>query len=89
MNSIALVVLMIATVCCVGAGAGARADEPATRPFDGARWNVSTGNLSVTFIQASPIGAHPRPDYLEPPPSVESQRVLKAKGLVANEDYIA
>jgi hypothetical protein len=57
--------------------------------FDGRPWNVSSGNLSVNFIQASPIGAYPRPDFLEPPPSVESQVRLKQLGLVANEDYLA
>jgi hypothetical protein len=69
----------------------ARGDEPAAapEPFDGRPWHVSTGNLSVLFIQASPIGAFPRPDFIEPPPTVESQVALKAKGLVANEDYIA
>ncbi len=57
--------------------------------LDGRPWNVSSGNLSVSFIQASPIGAFPRPDFLEAPPSVESQVRLKNLGLVANEDYIA
>src|SRR5438477_10366806 len=57
--------------------------------FNGERWHISTGNLSVSFIQASPIGAFPRPDVLEPPPSVESQIHLKNLGLIANEDYIA
>ena len=37
--------------------------------FDGRPWNVSSGNLSVSFIQASPIGAFPRPEVLEAPPS--------------------
>src|SRR5262245_52613059 len=64
--------------------ATARAED-----FDGSRWNVSTGNLSTYFIQASPIGAHPRPDVLEPPPSIEHLKSLKAEGLVAYEDYIA
>ncbi len=57
--------------------------------FDGKRWNLSTGNLSVSYIQASPIGAFPRTNYLEAPPSVESQIKLKHLGAVANEDYIA
>src|ERR1019366_3596504 len=57
--------------------------------FDGRPWNVSSGNLSVGFIQASPIGAFPRPDFLEAHPTVDSQRHLKSLGLVANEDYIA
>lgn len=57
--------------------------------FDGRPWNISTGNLSVSFIQASPIGAYPRPDFLEPPPSIDSQVHLRELGLVANEDYVA
>jgi hypothetical protein len=58
-------------------------------PFDGRPWNVSTGNISVNYIQASPIGAHPRPGVIEAPPSVESQIAWRKAGLVANEDYIA
>src|SRR5438309_1656818 len=57
--------------------------------FDGAAWNVSTGNLSVQFIQHSPIGSHPLPNFFEAPPSVESLVKLKKLGLVAYEDYIA
>src|SRR5437763_4420309 len=57
--------------------------------FDGRPWNISSGNLSVSFIQASPVGAFPRADVFEAPPSVESQARLKSLGLVANEDYIA
>jgi hypothetical protein len=57
--------------------------------FDGRPWNISSGNLSVSFIQGSPIGAFPKPNLLEAPPSVESQARLKNMGLVANEDYIA
>ncbi len=57
--------------------------------FDGRPWNVSSGNLSVGFIQASPIGAYPRTNFFEAPPSVESQAHLKDLGLVANEDYVA
>jgi hypothetical protein len=57
--------------------------------FDGAPWHVSTGNLSVGYIQASPIGAFPRTNIYEAPPSFESQVALKEKGLVANEDYVA
>jgi hypothetical protein len=75
---------------CVGAALNALTTFALSEPtFDGARWNVSTGNLSVSFIQASPIGAFPKPDFFEPPPSVESQKRWKALGLVANEDYIA
>jgi hypothetical protein len=58
-------------------------------PFDGREWNLSTGNLSVSFIQASPVGSHPQPNVLEPPPSVESLAAMKNAGLVADEDYIA
>jgi hypothetical protein len=71
------------------AGAVAPVYTQINQSFDGRPWNVSSGNLSVSFIQASPIGAFPRPDFLEAPPSVESQRHLKSLGLVANEDYIA
>src|SRR5207248_4294 len=38
------------------------ASAQTTQPFDGRPWNISTGNLSTFFIQASPIGSHPRPD---------------------------
>ena len=64
-------------------------DTAAQEPFDGRPWNISTGNLSVQSIQASPIGAFPRADGGEAPPSVESQVHLKNLGLVANEDYVA
>jgi hypothetical protein len=57
--------------------------------FDGRPWNVSSGNLSVSFIQGSPIGAFPKTNFIEAPPSVESQAHLKKLGLVANEDYVA
>src|ERR1700761_2759316 len=57
-------------------------------PFDGRPWNVSTGNLSVAFIQASPVGAYPRTNFIEAPPAVESLAKLKALGLVAYEDYV-
>jgi hypothetical protein len=75
MKHVALMALFLATV--------ARAD------FDGRPWNVSTGNLSVTFIQHSPIGAFPQANFTEPPPSVEALKKLKAQGLVAYEDYVA
>ena len=58
--------------------------------FDGRKWNVSTGNISVNFIQASPIGHLAKPGYvMEAPPSVESLIEMKKQGLVANEDYVA
>ena len=65
------------------------ASAQATQPFDGRPWNVSTGNLSVSFIQASPIGAFPRENVLEPPPPVDVMKRMKADGLIAYEDYIA
>ncbi|MDB6125521.1 MAG: Beta-amylase [Pedosphaera sp.] len=58
-------------------------------PFDGRPWNVSSGNLSVVYTQSSPIGAYPRTNFFEAPPSVESQVRLKNLGLVANEDYVS
>jgi hypothetical protein len=62
----------------------------AGQAFDGAKWNVSTGNLSVGFISQSPIGAHPQPGYaMEAPPPVADLEAMKGKGLVAFEDYIA
>src|ERR1017187_9686204 len=66
------------------AGMLASAGAQTNQSFDGRPWNVSSGNLSVGFIQASPIGAFPRVDFLEAPPSVESQRHLKSLGLVAD-----
>jgi hypothetical protein len=60
-----------------------------TEPFDGRPWNISTGNLSVNYIQASPIGSHPRPLEFDPPPSHEQLVWDKQHGLVAYEDYIA
>lgn len=65
----------------------AAADSP--EPFDGRPWNLSTGNLSVTYVQASPIGAFPRSDFHEAPPTQEALAALKNQGLVANEDYVA
>ena len=43
------------------AGASASSRAQTNQPFDGRPWNISTGNLSVGYIQASPIGAFPRP----------------------------
>lgn len=62
----------------------------AGQAFDGSKWNVSTGNLSVGFISNSPIGAHPQPGYaMETPPPVADLAAMKSKGLVAYEDYVA
>jgi hypothetical protein len=77
--------LLIATFTCVVCG---RSSAQQT-PFDGSPWNISTGNLSVTYIQHSPIGAYPQADYHEPPPSVESLKKFKDLGLTWDEDYIA
>jgi len=57
--------------------------------FDGRKWNISTGNLSVGYISSSPIGAHPTPGAYEAPPPVEALVGMKEAGLVAYEDYIA
>ncbi len=75
--------------CVLVTLASSTAHSQTNTPFDGRPWNVSSGNLSVAFIQASPIGAFPRTNFLEAPPSVESQIRWKNLGLVANEDYIA
>ncbi len=37
-------------------------------PFDGRPWNISTGNLSVSYIQHCPMGAYPQAGYIEGPP---------------------
>ena len=78
----------MALLLCFGASIPSTFGQT-NQSFDGRPWHVSSGNLSVGFIQASPIGAFPRPDFLEAPPSVESQVRLKNMGLVANEDYVA
>ena len=65
------------------------AEAQTTQPFDGTPWNLSTGNLSVSFIRCSPIGAAPQANFFEPPPSVESLKKLRAEGLVNYEDYVA
>ncbi len=82
----ALNVLILGGFLAASANTDAVAQAP---PFDGRPWNLSTGNLSVAFIQSSPIGAFPKPNFLEPPPAVDSLVRLKNMGLVANEDYIA
>src|SRR5881398_924075 len=76
------------TFCCFAASSMIRLVNAETN-FDGTPWNVSSGNLSVSYIQGSPIGAFPKTNYLEAPPSVESQQHLRSLGLRANEDYIA
>lgn len=81
------VALGVATLIHLAGRVGYGAETAPT--FDGRPWNISSGNLSVNFIQASPIGAHPRSNVLENPPSVESQVRWKRLGLVANEDYVA
>ena len=79
-------VFTLGVLLAIGLNTGAAAEAP---PFDGGPWNLSTGNLSVAFIQGSPVGAFPKPNFLEAPPSVESLVRLKNMGLVGNEDYIA
>src|SRR3954468_533097 len=79
-------VCVLGTLIAFGSNAGAVAQVPR---FDGRPWNLSTGNLSVGFVQASPIGAFPKPNFFESPPTVDSLIRLKNMGLVADEDYIA
>ncbi len=84
--------LMFLFFCFIGFGnlySQSTSKGTVSQSFDGRPWNISTGNLSVKFIQASPIGAFPRTNFFEAPPSVESQVRLKNLGLVANEDYVA
>lgn len=71
------------------AGACEFASGQTNEVFDGRPWHISTGNLSVAFTQASPIGAFPRTNFIEAPPSVESLTHLRNLGLVADEDYIS
>lgn len=75
-----LVILGVICACALAQSAGA---------FNGRRWNVSTGNMSVGFIRSSPIGAGPLPDYMEPPPPHEVLVEMKRNGLVVFEDYVA
>ena len=79
-------ICILAALVAFGSNTAAVAESP---PFDGRPWNISTGNLSVGFVQGSPVGAFPKPNFLEAPPSVDSLVRLKNMGLVANEDYIA
>jgi hypothetical protein len=67
----------------------ANAQGQGAHAFDGRPWHVSTGNLSVTFIRGSPIGAFPRANHLEAPPGAAALVGLKEKGLVSDEDYVA
>jgi hypothetical protein len=77
--------LLCAALCCQALVTVAETNAP----FDGRPWNISTGNLSVSFIQHAPMGAYPQTGYLEAPPSVDSFKHLKDLGLVAFEDYVA
>lgn len=67
MLEVAMVRRIWMVACVAGLATAARAEEP--HAFDGRPWNVSTGNASVTFIQASPIGAFPKAGVLEAPPA--------------------
>src|SRR5215211_2032955 len=78
--------LVVVALFSFGSNTIAVAEGP---PFDGRPWNLSTGNLSVAFVQGSPIGAFPKPNFLEAPPAVDALVGLKNMGLVANEDYVA
>ena len=80
---------ILAALFIACAFASAQEQQQQQKPFDGRPWNLSSGNLSTHFIQASPIGAHPRANVLEPPPAVDVLRRMKADGLVAYEDYVA
>jgi hypothetical protein len=77
-------VVWVALAACLTLGAAA----PEKPPFDGRPWNISTGNLSVYFSQCSPVGAYPRPNVIEPPPSMDQFRAWHNEGLVAMEDYV-
>ncbi len=79
-------ICVLAVLIAFGSNSVAVAQPP---PFDGRPWNLSTGNLSVAFVQGSPVGAFPKPKFLEAPPTADSLVRLKNMGLVANEDYIA
>src|SRR5581483_442768 len=85
-SAVAFATLTLLLLVATGTSAFAQPNQS----FDGRPWNISTGNLSVGFVQAAPMGAFPRPGYfMEPPPPVESLIHLKNLGLVANEDYVA
>src|SRR5947209_8462536 len=79
-------IVLLATSIGLGLNTSALAQAP---PFDGRPWNLSTGNLSVGFVQASPIGSFPRPNFLEAPPAADWLARQKNLGLVSDEDYIA
>jgi hypothetical protein len=76
----------LSIILAIGLSTSLAAQTPA---FDGRPWNLSTGNLSVGFIQASPIGSFPKPDFFESPPAADWLARQKSLGLVADEDYIA
>lgn len=51
---------------------------------------ISLGNLSVKWIQHSPIGAHPDPSYNgDPVPPADHWAKLHKEGINAYEDYVA
>jgi hypothetical protein len=80
MKKLLVAAALLGLVCFVGA--------QTLEAFDGAPWNISTGNLSVSYIQHCPMGAFPQADYIENPPSIDSLKHLKDLGLVAFEDYV-
>lgn len=77
--------VVVSSLARVAIGASAQTNGD----FDGRPWHISTGNLSVAYVQASPIGAFPRTNFIEAPPSVESLKRLHELGLVAFEDYVS
>jgi hypothetical protein len=81
------ILFAIVGVVLVAGGWVGWAAEPAG--FDGRPWNVSSGNASVTFIQASPVGAFPKEGVREEPPGPDVLKRMRAAGLVAYEDYVA
>jgi hypothetical protein len=73
--------LLLAAVVALGLNPVVWGQAP---PFDGRPWNLSTGNLSVGFIQASPIGSFPKPNFFEAPPAADWLARQKSLGLVAD-----
>lgn len=57
--------------------------------FDGSKWNISTGNMSLELIKACPIGVEPKAGVKAPDISAEDARKSREAGLMTNEDYIA
>jgi hypothetical protein len=72
---IGMVILLVAV--------GAQAEEAKRLP-------IVTGNFSVSWIQHSPVGAFPDPNFNgEPVPSADNWAAQHKAGLKAYEDYVA